>query len=263
MDASTSRYDAAGGTSPQATYWRRRFLALVGGLAVLAVVVWAASGALAPAVGSQTAVTGTSLQAHTASGRTGAGTGSSGAGRAVGGRAADGAGHSGRGSGAGSRAAGGTGTHPGPPTTHATSAPGTGAARHELPSCRADDVVLSLFASQQRYGLGQVPEFDIDVVSTAARTCKFNVGPKFLALVIRSGAVRVWSSADCVMRAGSLPTELIRGVPTVLPMWWDRATSTPGCKRAASQARDGRYVAVATDGSLTSNTQAFRLAADR
>ncbi len=51
-------------------------------------------------------------------------------------------------------------------------------------ACRPADVVLSLFASQDRYGPGQLPAFTVDVVSTSPRTCTFNVGPKFLAVVI-------------------------------------------------------------------------------
>src|ERR1700691_477478 len=35
------------GRGPSATYWRRRFLALVGGLAIFALLAWALSGALA------------------------------------------------------------------------------------------------------------------------------------------------------------------------------------------------------------------------
>jgi hypothetical protein len=130
-------------------------------------------------------------------------------------------------------------------------------------ACRAGDVVLSLFNSQQKYGLGQAPAFDVDVVSTSARTCSFNVGAKFLALEIKSGAVRVWSSADCGAGPGSLIIQLVRGVPAVLPMSWDRVTSTARCRAAPAPARYGRYLAVATDGRLVSNTQAFRLGAYR
>jgi hypothetical protein len=119
--------------------------------------------------------------------------------------------------------------------------------------------VLSLFTSQDSYGPGQLPVFDLDVVSTSPRTCTFNVGPKFLALVITSGGARIWSSADCVAGAGSLVTDLIKGVPAVLPISWGRQTSTPGCADPATGVPSGTYTAAASHGRLVSKKVAFRV----
>jgi len=216
------------------TYWRRRFLALAAGLAVLALIAWAFSGALG-----------------------------------IGGRAAASAGHGSPGH--QSRPAGGhgNGTAPGTgvpqtspsaasPTPDATQPPGpasSGATR----ACNPGDVVLSLFSSQGSYGRGQLPEFDVDVVSTAARTCAFNVGPRFLTLVITAGGKRIWSSADCVAGPGSLLTNLARGVPTVVPLSWDRETSAPGCRVTSRQVTPGSFAAAALDGGLASNPLTFTL----
>jgi hypothetical protein len=299
MDTSTSRYDGGDGRSLQVIYWRRRFLALVGGLAVLALLAWASSG-MFDGVGGLVAAAGSGPQAHAASNRVGTAANGSGGRNAAGGTGTGAA----RGSGRGSRRPGasgapgrrdgrGAGAAVGRRKGHGSGADGGkgkggtsgaghrggtgrkgGTGRGSSPrarrartaktartrACPARDVVLSLFATQRRYGLGEVPEFDVDVVSTAARSCTFDVGPRFLALVIKSGAISVWDSADCVAGPGSLITELVRGVPTVLPMSWDRARSSPGCTSMSSPAPDGRYVAIATDGSHHSNTQTFRLA---
>jgi hypothetical protein len=120
-------------------------------------------------------------------------------------------------------------------------------------------VVLSLFSSQESYGRGQLPEFDVDVVSTAAATCAFNVGPRSLELVITAGGKRIWSSADCVAGPGSLLTSLVRGVPTAVPLFWDRETSAPGCRVTSRQVTAGRYAAAASDGGLASNPLTFTL----
>jgi hypothetical protein len=119
--------------------------------------------------------------------------------------------------------------------------------------------VLSLFASQDSYGPGQLPVFDLDVVSTSARKCTFNVGPKFLALVITSGGAKIWSSADCVAGAGSMVTDLVKGIPAVLPISWGRQTSTPGCAAAATLMPGGTYAAAAAHGRLASKKVAFRI----
>jgi hypothetical protein len=120
-------------------------------------------------------------------------------------------------------------------------------------------VVLSLFSSQASYSSGQLAEFDVDVVSTAARTCAFNVGPRFLTLVITVGEKRIWSSADCIAGPGSLPTDLARGVPTVVPLTWDRETSSPGCRVTSRQVTAGSFTAAASDGGLVSNPLTFTL----
>jgi hypothetical protein len=130
---------------------------------------------------------------------------------------------------------------------------------HEPGACARSEVVISLFASQVSYAAPAWPEFDVDVVSTAGRPCTFNVGAARLALVIDAGSVRVWSSADCVQGRKSLVTDLVKGVPTVLPISWDRRTSSPGCKLASSEVPAGMYAATASSGQLTSNTEIFRL----
>jgi hypothetical protein len=114
-----------------------------------------------------------------------------------------------------------------------------------------------VFASQAGYGPGQPPEFDLDVVSVADQTCAFNLGPRYLALVITGHGNRVWDSADCAAAPGSLMTDLARGVPAILPVTWDLQTSAPGCVAAPRQAPAGSYVASASDGGVTSNPVTF------
>ena len=55
--------------------------------------------------------------------------------------------------------------------------------------CQAADVVLTLTASSNSYGRAARPEFDLDVVSTASRTCTFNVGTRHLTVLVgRAGS---------------------------------------------------------------------------
>jgi hypothetical protein len=118
-------------------------------------------------------------------------------------------------------------------------------------------VVLSLFSSQGRYGAGQGPEFDVDVVSTSARGCAFNIGPEYLTVVIRAHGSQVWSSADCATGPRSVTTELVRGVPAILPVSWNLKKSDPGCAKTSRKKLAGRFVAAASDGSIASNAVRF------
>jgi hypothetical protein len=222
MGMTTFRHE--GSEQPaSATYWRRRFVALVVGLTVLALVTWALSGALggsAPAVNT-------------------AGT-----------RSLHGGSAPSPASAAGSAAA----SHsPGP-----SSSPGS-ATGGALGPCPSGDVVLSLFSSQASYSLRQSPEFEVDVVSTAPSTCTFDIGARHVWLKVMTGSVLVWSSADCAEGQASLVTELHRGVPTVVPIGWDGKISGPGCPGPGATAARGSYTAVASDGPHTSNPLSFRI----
>jgi len=220
-------------------------VALAVGLAILGTVTWALSGALGGGTSNNAADVGHATGTHRTS--TAAGRQAS-AGAPAPGTAAPVASASGTPSPSPSASA----TGPAAPRAGHTRAPAPGP-----PACPPGDVVLSVFASQASYGAGQPPEFDVDVVSVADRSCAFNVGPRHLELVITAGRKRVWGSADCAAAPGSLVTDLARGVPAILPVTWDLQTSAPGCAAAARQAAAGSYAATASDGGVISNPVTF------
>jgi hypothetical protein len=99
----------------------------------------------------------------------------------------------------------------------------------------------------------------VDAVSTAGRPCRFNMGSRFATVVVTSGRARIWGSADCTHGTGSQSVVLNRGVPAVRWIYWDRATSSPGCRPPPLPARPGAYTAVAFDGQLSSQALVFIL----
>jgi hypothetical protein len=241
-----------------ATYWRRRFVALVVGLAVLALIAWAVSGALN---GSAMRLAATGASPGDRAG------GQAGRGWLVAGRGAASAGALSKSARPSDPATDGSAHGPAhSPAVPASPAPGSAASPGPAPggagqsgTCRPGGVVLSLSSSQGSFGARQLPVFDLNVVSTSARTCTFNIGAKYLTLVIWEGRTRIWGSADCVEGQGSLVTDLRRGVPTVLPVSWDRETSSPGCEIAPAYVRAGTYTATVIAGADVGTTETFRL----
>jgi hypothetical protein len=245
----------------RATYWRRRFITLVIGLAVFAVIAWALSGSLG--TGAATARTGSASSAAGHHGNSGIAAGSGTAATAGSGGAAPG--------GSGVAAAGGNATKA--PATEAPakatkapakavshpSAASSGRRQGKPPLCAPKEVVLSLQTSHASFGKHTVPQFQVNVVSTSAATCRFNVGARHIKLVIKAGQARIWNSADCASEPASLVTDLHRGIPTALPISWNRQKSTPGCTKAKSLVPAGTYSATAIDGTLASNTERIRL----
>ena len=141
----------------------------------------------------------------------------------------------------------------------AATGPAPAGGHHVLRSCPAGSVVLSLFSSEATYTIRQTPQFEVDVVSTAAGTCTFDIGAKSLLVQISAAGKQVWSSSDCAEGQASLVTRLRRGVPTIVPITWDGQHSSPGCPVPGTPAVAGTYSATASAGSMVSNQLTFRI----
>jgi hypothetical protein len=145
---------------------------------------------------------------------------------------------------------------PRPPSSPGPALPGLGG----VPACATRNLVLSLSTSRYWYRSGQRPQFDVDVVSVARRPCSFNLGTRFLSMVISQSPARIWGSSDCTVGVGSRVVTLTRGVPAVLRLSWDRETSVAGCGGTRRPARLGTYTAAAFSDHLHSNTLIIVLA---
>ncbi len=227
--------------APAVTYWRRRFVVLAVALATLAAAAWSVSEAFTV----QPDPAGPATTSHGPSGGAVAPQGGGSHSGAAGPQHGSASGSPGRGRNASRRP---------------SASPSPGAFGGFKPKfCSWHSIVLSASADQVEFASGQRPSFSLSVVSTQPTDCSFNVGPGHLALVVKEGPARIWSSADCVTGTGSLITALRRGVPTVVAIGWNKETSTPGCGGPARSAPAGTYTAYAVDGSLASAPVTFRL----
>ena len=263
MGGNTFRYQperAAG------LYWRRRFMVLLIGLAVFGAAAWGLSTALkVPAGATGPAGTGHGKPAGASAG---ASPGASATGPTP--TAQSSPRHPAATAPAGRHAkAGGTG-HGGPGKgAVATSRPLSSRSRRPAKTsgqfqfkpafCAKSSIVLSVFSPQARFAAGQAPSFSINIVSTQPTTCSFNMGSAHVALVIKEGSATIWNSSYCTDGSGSLITPLMRGVPTVVSMSWDRLTAAPGCSGRRRRVPAGTYTVTAVDGSLASAPVTFRL----
>lgn len=127
------------------------------------------------------------------------------------------------------------------------------------PACPVADIQLSLAASQLSYTRQQLPEFTIDVVSTAHYSCTVDVGARHVLLQISAGTTQVWTSADCAEGLASRLVTLHRDVPDVVEMTWDDQYSTAGCPMPGRAAPAGSYTAKAAAGSAASTEVTFRI----
>ena len=148
---------------------------------------------------------------------------------------------------------------PAPSPHHGAAGP---AAARPAWACAPGAVTLRLSTQQQNwYQPGATPRFTVSAISRRPRPCRFNMGTKFVAVVITNGGRRIWSSADCAGGGGSNMIVLTRGVPAVLDLSWDRRTSSLGCSGVRQVVPAGEYQVAAVDGPVRSATQNIVLGA--
>lgn len=239
-------------------YWRRRVIALAAVLAVLGLLAWAVGGA---AVSHPVAAKASfSNQSQPLAAPTGYPSPAASSASPASSPSPSSPGHSAPASPGGSKNPRQQGKKPaaavqrhraGQPAVTGINAPGD--------DCPAGDVVLSLAASGSTFATAVRPRLTISVVSTASQVCRFNVGRRYLTVVIESGKSRVWGSGDCVRGGGTQVAMLARGVPVRRTLTWNRTRSAPGCHLPATAARPGTYTATASDAGVHSHTVKLQL----
>jgi hypothetical protein len=239
--------------APADAYWRRRFFALVGGLGVVGLLIWACSGLVGGQPASQT--TGTGQAGRPAAAAYGSGAATPPAAKPVVTSPPPSATSSGLASGTPASPT----TSPARSARSARSASGTGRAAAAASTCPAADIVLTLLPSKATYGPHAMPTFQIDVVSTDNATCRFGIGSKSLRVVVTHGSQLAWNSGACLRDAASRVSQLRRGVPVVVPVVWNRHLNAEGCSVTALAASQRTYVAAAQSGAVESPGRSFRL----
>ena len=261
------------GTDQPDTYWRRRVLTLVAGLALLGILAWSFSGGggkpTHPAAASSSPATSITPAAAysgapssagaTSSAATSPATGSSSGASSSGTRVNHLAGlpaaertSPGRGSRTPATSAAATSTaDPSSRPSQATVEPGGG--------CAPSAGVLSLFTSKTSYSSGRDPQFSVYAVSTGAQPCALAIGPAKLQVLVMSSGRIVWTSADCAKASSTRTVKLKRGVPVTETVSWNRNVSLPGCQTLASSAPAGTYQVQARTGTVSSPVRTFKL----
>ena len=244
------------------SYWRRRVITLVAGLALLGVLAWAFSGGSGkpPNPAPKASQTTSILPAAAYSGvpalaPSPTATSSSLAAKAIPGLPTASASASSRSAASKKTRTSGRGKS----GASAVPAVTSGSDREPNGDCSPSAVVLSLFTSKSEYYGGQDPEFGVYAVSTGAQSCAFEMGPSKLDVVVMSAGRVIWESSDCAKGDSSRTAELSRGVPVQESVSWNRSITLPGCVTLASSARPGTYQVQAKTATVSSPVRTFKL----
>ena len=248
MDPNAHR---SGGRPPGAdAYWQRRFFTLLGGLAVIGLLAWAASGMASG--GSSAHGTGSGQQSAAAY-STPTTTPSSPAPVPSTPSASPTAAPS----------ASPTAT---PSASPSASASGKAAQAKPKPkaaagpvACPAADLLLTVTPRAASFGTKATPAFQVDIVSTDTTPCNLDTGAAALRLEVLHGSTVAYNSAVCVNGAKRHVISLRRGVPVITSMTWDKHETVTGCVSTVAAATNRTYSAMITAGGAESPRSAFRL----
>jgi hypothetical protein len=155
-----------------------------------------------------------------------------------------------------------TARHARPVSSQHQSTPATSKPPGSERPCAPADITLLLSSPQFWYQTGKTPYFAVRAVSDSRQPCSFNMGAKFVSVVIDSHGRRIWNSADCVSGGGSNEIVLTSGVQAVLNVSWNRRTSSPGCTGSSQAVGAGEYQVAATTRGLRSKTLNLVLGAE-
>lgn len=226
-----------GGSRPgPEVFRRRRIVAGVGLLVVIALIVWAVVAVAGLFAGGSDPEAGSSTQ-PTSAGSSQPGSGpEAGASRGPDGGASASAGTSGNADDGGSAGGGADG-----------------------PACTPEDIAVTAETDQQSYGPDQDPVLEMTIANEGATACSLNVGTKEQEFNVVSGEDRIFSTTDCLEDATDATMTLKPGQKETARFTWERVRSAPGCKTVPAKPRPGTYVFSAKLGESASNRATFSL----
>lgn len=127
-------------------------------------------------------------------------------------------------------------------------------------ACTPEGLTATLVADATSYPAGTTPTFTVTLTNSGRSACTVDAGPANQALVVTSGADRIWSSADCPADAGGERLLLLApAAAEAMPVAWTRVRSDEACSTDLPEPRPGTYTAVAVVAGVQSGPVVFEL----
>ncbi|WP_432573564.1 hypothetical protein [Kineococcus sp. SYSU DK005] len=133
-----------------------------------------------------------------------------------------------------------TATSSGSPTDSPTAAA-------EVEPCAGGDLEVVLTSDAPAYGPGETPKLTLTVKNVGRSTCSAEIGSAVRSFAVEdaSGA-RVWSSTDCQSSSSAQSYDIEPGAWRTMSTAWSRQRSAAGCPDDQLAAEAGMYTVQAT-----------------
>ena len=139
-------------------------------------------------------------------------------------------------------------------TGEATTASSDGTA-----ACTEADIAVAASTSRKSYAAAQTPVLVMTITNVGSSACRLNVGTSQQDFSVSSGSDRIYSSSDCLADPTDVDITMKAGSSETARFTWERRRSAPGCKAVSAKPRPGTYVLTVKLGEATSGKVPFVL----
>lgn len=126
-------------------------------------------------------------------------------------------------------------------------------------TCAPEDIGLKSATDKSTYASGDDPVLEMKITNSGSEDCQLNVGTSQQEFKISSGSDRIFSTTDCRTDATDSNMTLKAGATESARFTWKRMRSAPGCKPVSTKPRPGTYSFSAQLGSVDGDKTTFTL----
>lgn len=149
------------------------------------------------------------------------------------------------------------------PTRSASPSPSGSSSATPIAACSTSEITVLAVTDKDSYGAGEKPKLSITLSNKASHPCLINVGTATQSFEITSGSDTWWRSTDCQSESSDQVVQLAAGqtVSSVQPIEWDRTrSSVDTCTKKRPSAPAGYFhLQVSIGGIEGADTTMFRL----
>ena len=135
----------------------------------------------------------------------------------------------------------------------------TTASSDGIAACTEADIAVAASTSRKSYASSQTPVLVMTITNVGSSACRLNVGTSQQDFSVSSGSDRIYSSSDCLADPTDLDITIKAGRSETARFTWERRRSAPGCKAVSAKPRPGTYVLTVKLGETTSGKVPFVL----
>jgi hypothetical protein len=146
-----------------------------------------------------------------------------------------------------------------PATTPSATPTSSASLSPAIPHCGRADITVTVSTDAPSYPPGVIPQLQVSIRNSSARTCYLTESPSRRTWTIVSGSDTVWTTAGCQRSSAAVRTTLSPGESVRHTLAWNRHRSGPQCTTTSTEAPPGTYQLSTVVSGVHSDKAVFRL----
>jgi hypothetical protein len=109
------------------------------------------------------------------------------------------------------------------------------------PKCDVKSLSITSVVGKSTYSVGDTPLLQMQVTNTGSKPCVQDLADRQVEMRVYNGESRVWGSHDCQIQPGTQARTLAPNMPVRVAITWSGRTSQPGCDGTRQRVGAGTY----------------------